>query len=409
MPWHVEDIMEKRIEFVARSLQPGVNFSAVCREFGISRTTGYLWKNRYREVGSFTELHEKSRRPHHTPTRTAEEIEARVLHEQGNWGLGAKKLQPELAKLGIRLPWITIHRILQRHQKTDSSEKQPAAVHRFEREQPNQLWQMDFKGDYPIDTGRCYPLSILDDHARFAVGLYEMDRQTREAVQPCLIQTFETYGLPDAFLLDHGTPWWNPNSGHGLTKLGVFLIQQGIRLYYCRIRHPQTQGKVERFHRTLNAAVRHRGLPPTLAGWKTLLDEFRTMYNEKRPHEALGMATPAERYTPSPRPYNPHPPLWEYPSGARVTRITPSGWMTFQGYSTFVCEALADEFVQVIEVEGLWLVRYRNRFVREINPRTGRSVPLILNDQSINGEPPSAPQRGERVLIQKSVETSNPL
>lgn len=385
MPWHVEDIMEKRIEFIVRSHQEGVNFSRLCREYGISRTTGYLWKNRYREVGCFTQLHEKSRRPHRIPNRTPDEIEDLVVQKWETWGLGAKKLQPQLAKMGIELPWITIHRILQRHQKTDSSEKQPAAVKRFEREQPNQLWQMDFKGDYPIDKGRCYPLTVLDDHARFLVGSYGLDHQTREVVQPCLIDAFETYGLPDAFLLDHGTPWWNVNSGHGLTQLGVFLIKQGIRLYFCRIRHPQTQGKVERFHRTLNAAVQHRGLPPTLADWKVFLDDFRMMYNECRPHEALGMATPAERYSPSPRLYHPNPPPWEYPSGALVVRITSSGWMSFRGCSSFVCEALANELVQLIDVDGLWLVRFRNLFVREIDPRTHRSVPLIVEDQSVNG------------------------
>ncbi|MEW6236638.1 MAG: IS481 family transposase [Candidatus Omnitrophota bacterium] len=384
MPWQVEDIMEKRIQFVAQSFQEGVNFSELCHRFGISRTTGYLWKDRFYEAGSFTQLNKKSRRPHNTPNRTPEVIEEKVVKCWEKWGEGAKKLRPKLVKQGVDLPWITIHRILKQNKKIAAKERSAAAVKRFERERPNELWQMDFKGDYPLPKGRCYPLSILDDRTRFLVGAHGLDRQTREEVQPCLIETFERYGLPEAILSDHGTPWWNVNNGHGLTKLSVFLIQQGIRLYHGRIGHPQTQGKVERFHRTLNEAVRHRGLPDSLEAWRTFLREFRTMYNEERPHEALGMVTPAERYTPSPRPYHPHPPEWEYPPGAPVTRITPSGWLTYKGCHAFVCEALAGERVQVEEAEGLLLIRYRNLYIREIEPAAGKSIPLILDDQSVN-------------------------
>ncbi len=384
MPWQVADKMDKRIEFVARSQEEGVNFSALCREFGISRPTGYLWKKRYQEVGSFTQLQKFSRRPHHSPNHTSSAIENQVLHTWKDWGDGAKKIQVTLAAKGIQLPWITIHRILKRHGKVISQTPTGSAPNRFERKHPNELWQMDFKGEYAMRGGRCYPLSILDDCSRFAVGLYGLNCQKGVGVWDSLVQTFERHGVPQAMLVDHGTPWWSTTNGHGLTWVTVKLIKQGIRLYYSRVRHPQTQGKVERFHRTLNQAVHHRGLPTTLKQWQQFLEEFRTMYNEKRAHEALGMDVPAHRFSPSPCVYNPNPPEWEYPAGSHLTRITSSGWISYKGCGAFVCEALAGELVQVQEVDSLFLVRYRHLFIREVDMQTKESRPLILHAQSIN-------------------------
>ena len=142
------------------------------------------------------------------------------------------------------------------------------AMERFERAAPNELWQMDGKGEYRVSDGTCYPLSILDDHSRYAVGLYRLAGvHGRAASIRVWCMTFERYGVPEAMLMDHGSVWWGTTNGYGLTWLSVRLIEQGIRLCYGRVHHPQTQGKVERFHRTLDEAIRHRGKPQQMAEW----------------------------------------------------------------------------------------------------------------------------------------------
>ncbi|HQO33297.1 MAG TPA: IS481 family transposase [bacterium] len=370
--------MEQRIAFVVRALEQRDNFSELCREFGISRPTGYRWVNRYREVGNFVELREKSRRPHHSPGRTAPEIEEEVERFRKRYSWGARKLRDRLwIEKGIDLPEITIHRILKRRGMIAPEESHPAATHRFERKAPNELWQMDFKGEYPLLSGHCYPLSILDDHSRFLVGLHGLPNQRGESVYGCLIETFERYGVPESLLMDHGTPWWSSSNAQGLTWVSVRLIQQGIRISLSGIKHPQTQGKVERFHRTLKAAMKHRGLPETLLQWKVALTEFRNEYNAIRPHEALDMSVPASRYQPSVRAYNPNPPEWEYPEGALVKPLNSQGCLDFNHHRYFVCEALAGERVRIEQATPYLLVSYRHMYIRQIHRESGRTEAFV--------------------------------
>jgi transposase InsO family protein len=378
MSWKTTSVMEERIKFIVRASAEEANISSLCVEFGISRTTGYRWLNRYRSCGNFGEVKELSRRPHHSPTRTHVEHEARVKAFRERYGWGAKKLQVLLEREGVSLPVITINRILKRHDLINQQASHSPAVRRFERSYPNELWQMDFKGDYAVRSGRCYPLSILDDHSRYLVGLYALGDQTGESVNTCLINTFKRYGLPEAMLMDHGTPWWSNTNGYGLTWLAVSLIKQGIRLYKSGFRHPQTQGKVERFHRTLKDSIVHAGKPRTLGDWEKAVGRFTEEYNYQRPHEALAMKVPADRYHPSPRQYKPTPAEWEYPLGAVVRRLNTQGCLDYNGNRYFVCEALANEYVQVERAESSLLVKYRHMYVREIFIETGRSAPLIL-------------------------------
>jgi len=327
MPWKVTNVMEERIKFIIRALNQDLSFSVLCKEFGISRSTGYRWLNRYRACGSISKVKELSRRPHHSPTKTSVEHEGRIKALRLRYGWGAKKLKVLVEREGVDLPVITINRILKRQGLVGLKDSHRPAIRRFERSCPNELWQMDFKGDYAVGSGRCYPLSILDDHSRFVVGLYALGDQKGESVNRCLVDTFERYGMPDAMLMDHGTPWWSNTNGYGLTWLAVSLIKQGIRLYKSGIRHPQTQGKVERFHRTLKDSIRHVGRvtncgnPKTIPEWEQALERFCNEYNHKRPHEALAMGVPARRYKSSPRKYNPKPAEWEYPSGTIVKRL----------------------------------------------------------------------------------------
>jgi hypothetical protein len=159
--------------------------------------------------------------------------------------------------------------------------------------------------------------------------------------------------------------------------LGVALIKQGIRLIYGSIGHPQTQGKVERFHRTMKQEMKHRGVPQSVEGMAKALRHFRQVYNEIRPHEALDMEVPAARYTPSPRPFNPNPPEWEYPEGADIRRVTGAGNLLYEGRQYYACKALADEQVWCRRIENRLLVTYRHMYIRQIELDTGRTTAAV--------------------------------
>lgn len=377
MPWATTSVTEQRIRFVIRASQDSVNMSALCREFGISRPTGYLWLDRYCESGSISGVFEHSRRPHHSPSRTPQHHEEHIVALRQEFGWGAKKIRVLLLREGIDLKVATINRILKRKDLIHVKDSHRPAIKHFEREHPNMLWQMDFKGDYPAGRGRCYPLSIIDDHSRFVVGLHALSGQDTETVSTRLVATFERFGVPEAMLMDHGVPWWSNSNGHGLTRLSVSLIKQGIRLYFSGIRHPQTQGKVERFHRTLADAIRHRGRPATLLGFAQVLKQIRQEYNHIRPHESLQMAVPSEHYRPSSKSYNPTPGAWEYPEGAKLMRLNMKGGLYYGRTRHFVCEALAGELVRLEELDNKLLISYRHMYVREINIETGRSITLL--------------------------------
>lgn len=367
MPWEKTDVDEQRIKFVIRAVSGKEQMAALCREFRISRPTGYRWRRKFEHAGSVTSVVECSRRPAHSPLQTEPSKEERVVALRQECGWGAKKIAVLLQEAGTPLTVTTINRILKRHGLIEKNDSHTPALQRFERAAPNQLWQMDGKSEYRVRDGTCYPLSILDDHSRYAVGLYGLQAFTAERIYPCLVRTFERYGVPEAMLMDHGSVWWGTSNGYGLTWLSVRLIEQGIQLHYGRVNHPQTQGKVERFHRTLDEEIRHRGKPKQLAEWPGALEEFRQIYNERRPHEALGMQRPRERYRESQRAYQAEPGEWEYPSGSMVRRLNPSGCLYWEGENWFVSEALAGRRVRVENVENLVLVSYRHMYVREID------------------------------------------
>lgn len=378
MPWKETDVRDERIRFVVQAEQ-GTEMAALCRAFGISRKTGYKWLRRYRQAGSLLGLEEVSRRPRHSPGRTASAVEQQVVQlrrEMGGWG--SRKLQVLLADDQIQLARSTIDQILRRLGVLQAGARSNRpAVQRFERAMPNELAQMDFKGEYRMSGGgRCYPLSVIDDHSRFSLGLYALGSQRAGEVQGKLIEWFRQYGLPSAVLIDHGTPWWSPTNGHGLTKLSVWLIKQDIRLHLSGIRHPQTQGKVERFHRTLDEAVSHWGRPQTLAGFAELFARFRALYNHRRPHESLGMRPPDSRYQPSSRPYCSQPAQWQYSADVFVLRLNSAGCLYHRGRLHFVSEALAAEWVGCREFDDKLLVQYRQMYVREIDLRTGNTRAL---------------------------------
>ena len=377
MPWESADVSEQRVKFVVRAVSGKESMTALCRLFGISRTTGYRWRKRFADAKSLAAVAEHSRRPKRSPARTAARQEEQVMALRREYGWGAKKLAVLLGEQGAPLPVITVHRILKRNGLVRMRDTHAPALQRFEHSAPNQLWQMDGKGEYRGGEASCFPLSILDDHSRYLVGLFGLRAFTAEQVYPCLVRTFERYGLPEAMLMDRGSIWWGSKNGYGLTWLSVRLIEQGIELRYGRPHHPQTQGKVERLHRTLDEAMRYRGKPRQLAEWDAALEKFRRVYNEQRPHEALQMQRPAERYRVSVRGYQEKPPEWEYPAGSMVCTLNDHGCLYWEKRNWFVCEALTGRRVQIEQVGQLLAVSYRHMYVREIDRARGCTHAMV--------------------------------
>lgn len=370
MPWKETDVMSERIQFVVSALAGKRSFSSLCRTFGISRRCGYRWLARYQAGNSFTALSDHSRAPLSSPNRTAPETEARVVALRQRYGWGAKKLHVLLRREGLNLSIATINRILRRNGLMLRKDAHQPALGHFERPNANDLWQIDFKGRFRIAEGHCYTLSILDDHSRFALGLYPLLSTAAEETYACLVHTLQTCGVPEAILMDHGTPWWNTNSSDGLSWLAVQLMKQGIRLYFSGFRHPQTQGKVEALHRTIGRAFARQGTPRTLAEAGDFFARFIVEYNYVRPHEGIDMDVPAKRYQPSPQPFKDEPAEWEYAPDLQVTRLNEQGSLSFRGKRYFVARPLANEPVAYQELAGKLLVQYRNRYVREIDLAT---------------------------------------
>jgi transposase InsO family protein len=284
------DVQEQRVRFVVAASRRARPFVRLCEEFGISRPTGMLWVERYRQAG-IAGLQERSRRPRSSPWQTAPELEEPVVelrHRYPDWG--ARKLQVLLRQRGVELTASIIRRILLRAGLVREAKGQAAARQRFERSRANELWQMDFKGP-KLWPQTVRPLSVLDDHSRYLIVLQAVGNTRAGLVREQLESAFQHCGVPEGMLMDHGIPWWNPLAPMGESQLSLWLMKQGIRLHWSRIRHPQTQGKVERFHGELQRALEYRGgAGEQLQAW---LDQYRWEHNHLRPHEALGMETPA--------------------------------------------------------------------------------------------------------------------
>lgn len=379
MPWKTETVMDQRIEFLLAAKQSGEPLSRLCQRFAISRVTGYKWLRRYEACSSLMGLKEQSRRPHHSPNRTSPRLETRVLQVRDEKGWGAEKIEQVLNREGLFLPAITIHRILKRNGRISEKDSPSLPRKRFARERCNEMAQMDFKGEYLLNAGgKCYPLSFIDDCSRYLLGLWPLESTNGEGVYERLKEHFQQHGMPEEILTDHGVPWYSASNGHGLTRLSVWLIKQGVRLRYSGIGHPQTQGKVERFHRTLKERTRHRGIPLTIQEWRKWAEEFQREYNTERPHKALGMKTPVEVYRmENLRPYQQNPAEWEYGSG-EIKRLDSKGMLYYGGGAYFVCEALSKERVRVDELEGKLVVTFRQISIREIDLQTGRSRAVLL-------------------------------
>jgi transposase InsO family protein len=329
-------VVDQREEFVRFAKQPGANISELCRRFAISRKTGYKWLGR-------DDCEDRSRRPLSSPRRTDAALESKVLKLRDRhpaWG--ARKIAHVLQRDDqVQLAPSTVNSVLQRHGRISQEASQAATPwQRFEHELPNSLWQIDFKGHFPTGKQRCHPLTVLDDHSRFNVVLQALGDEQRSSVQPVLQRAFERFGLPERINADNGHPWGSPGQPGGLTGLAVWLIRLGVRLGHSRPLHPQTNGKEERFHRTMKAEVLSRHQFRDLHEAQKHFVRWRHVYNFERPHEALGMETPASRYRPSCRAMPQELPPIDYPDGDLVRRVQKNGWICLNGHYVRLSKAL---------------------------------------------------------------------
>jgi len=343
MPWQEVSKMQARREFVRLAMAEGANRRELCRRFGIHPDTGYKWLAR---AAAGEGLKDRSRRPLTSPSRTAAAVEQQILSvRDAHPAWGARKIVHCLEREGLPSPVrSTVHDVLRRHLRVVPPSGGAAAHLRFEKPEPNLLWQMDFKGHVPLSSGgRCHPLTVIDDHSRYAVGLEACGNEQAATVQGRLERIFRRYGLPEAFFVDNGTPWGDA-SGQRWTRFGVWLLKLGIGVLHSRPYHPQSRGKNERFHRTLKAEVFTLRRLRDLTDAQRAFDDWRPVYNFDRPHQALDQQVPASRYRPSPRSMPSRLATVEYDQSEIVRRVgATKAYVSFKGRLWKVPEAFCGE------------------------------------------------------------------
>ena len=392
MAWKDVSVMSQREEFVVLASADGANVSELCHRFGVSRKMGYKWLSRYAAEGS-AGLVDQSRRPLEPAGRTSDEVEQRVLalrRQHPAWG--GRKLRRRLLDLQhvtVPVP-STITEILRRHgQLNERDGAGKPNVQRFEHAAPNDLWQMDFKGHFPMTRGgRCHPLTVLDDHSRYSIGLRACDNERTETVQRELVEMFRHSGLPRRMLMDNGPPWSDTGDQHW-TRLTAWLVRLGVSISHGRPYHPQTQGKDERFHRTLAAEVLRDHSFRDLDDTQQAFDPWRQVYNTQRPHEALSLEVPASRYRASERPFPETLPSIEYAPDVQVRRASFKGVIKFESRLVRVGRAFCREpiGVRATLTSSVYEVFYAHQSLGQFDvSQTPRGSPDVLNIHRVRRE-----------------------
>lgn len=359
---------EAREELCRLALQEGSNRRELCRQRKVRPRILYKWLDRYRREG-VCGLSDRSRRPHRSPSKTAPEMEAAVLsvrRENPVWG--GRKIAASLERQGLSAPSAsTITEILHRHGEPMVGQGQKAWK-RFEHAAPNVLWQMDFKGDVAFGKGRLHPLTVVDDHSRYAVVLHASDNERHQTVQNAVQAAFELYGLPEIIVTDNGSPWGGA-AERALTKLGVWLIEHGVAPWHSAPFHPQSHGKNERFNRTLKIELLDAHDFADLVQAQQAFDAWRHRYNYHRPHDALGLAVPADRYRPSLRRFKLEVEPFEYQPGDIMRSVDAAANISFQGRRLKASKALVGKHVAVrpTERDGVFDLVFRHVTVKSID------------------------------------------
>ena len=363
MPWKEETVENQRRAFVSEAILEGRNMSELCRKYGVTRRTGYKWLERYR---AGLTLDDQSTAPLFRPRKTPPETEALILSvrsEHPTWG--ARKILRSLENRGVGgLPSpSTATAILARNgcvSPEESAKHTPYGS--FVRDFPNDLWQMDFKGHFALRDGvRCHPLTMKDDHSRYLLCLDAYDNERWETAECSLFKVFREYGLPRAILCDNGNPWGDSKQGYTLFEL--WMMQLDVLPIHGRPMHPQTQGKEERFHRTLNEDVIKRVLLRDLAHAQDVFDAYKVEFNTERPHGALGLDVPARHYRTSGRAL---PTSWgepEYDAGRTLRKVNYKGYISIQSHRYYLSETFIGKYMELTPCADSQLAICYGRFI----------------------------------------------
>lgn len=371
MPWERKTVEEQRREF-AEAAKETKNFSALCREFGITRKTGYKWVERYKENA---DLSDKSRKPFTIANRTPIETEERIVVLRAeNPGWGAKKLKEVLERQGHEIPCVkTVNNILNRYGCISAEEsRKHQAFTRFEKEHCNEMWQTGFKGEFRMaDNNYCYPLNIFDDHSRFVIKIAPA-LSTANKVIPAFRSAFCEYGMPNSVLSDNGAQFAGFRQGY--TRFEKWLMNHDVLPIHGRIKHPQTQGKIERFHRTMQEELLKHTVMENIDDANNKFQLWREKYNNIRPHEALGMKCPAEVYIPSSRAYSDEVSPYEYGGQFHVIKVNSWGYARFDKWQVYLSETMINEYIEFRPNPhgDSFVVCYRNFKIAEFDTLSGK-------------------------------------
>jgi transposase InsO family protein len=382
MAWKQTDVTMERAKFITEYERGCWSMTDLCAAFGVSRKTGYKYLARYEEAGA-EGLRDRPRAPGRHPNRTSDEVARRIVRVRGRhptWG--SKKI---LAWLGVHEPDLalpvrsTTDEILKRLGLVEPRRRRRRATASakplVEADVANRVWPVDFKGHFRVGAGqRCDPLTITDGFSRYALECKALTLPKLEEVQECFVRVFCEFGLPEVILSDNGPPFGSTGIA-GLTRLSVWFIRLGVRPMRIEPGKPEQNGRHERFHLTLKQETAD---PPrqTIRAQQRAFTKFRRSYNEERPHEALGMRTPADFYERSSRPYPRKLPDMEYPSGGRVRE---NGSFKWRGNSVFLGEALKGQDVSLDPVgDGTFAVRFGIVPLGTLNETSAVVIPAPL-------------------------------
>src|SRR5262245_10286393 len=365
MPWRECSVMDEGVRFVGRLLD-GEAMSEVCREFGISRKTGYRIFNRYGDEG-LEALTDRSRRPVRYANQLPDPIERMIVtakKDKPHWG--ARKIRELLVRqlagdVGIPAR-STVHAVLDRHGLVAHARWR----HRFRAEgtqlsqaiKPNDLWCADFKGEFRTGDGRyCYPLTVTDQASRYLLACEALESTKEAPVIQAFARLFRERGLPTAIRSDNGLPFASPNGLYNLSRLSVFWLRLGIAIERIRPGNPQQNGRHERMHRTLKAETT-RPAGANILQQQARFDDFVKEFNQERPHEALAMKVPEDLYVTSSKAYDGLLEL-EYPFHDRDILVTNCGRICMHRKKINISHVLAGQKLGITEVDdAIWLVSF---------------------------------------------------
>lgn len=364
MPWKASSVMDERLRFVARLLE-GEQMSLLCREFGISRKTGYKIFDRYKEHG-LEALTDRSRRPVRYANQLPRQVESLIVslkQDKPHWG--ARKIRELLVRRlasDVRVPAkSTIHAVLDRHglvKRMGKRRHRAQGTPLSQGAQPNDLWCADYKGEFQLgNRAWCYPLTVTDHASRYLLLCEALESTREELAFTAFERLFKERGLPRAIRSDNGVPFASPNALFNLSKLAVWWLRLGIQIERIKPGHPQQNGRHERMHLTLKKEATR---PPGLNSLQqqARFDAFMAEFNAERPHQALGMKCPAELYTPSPRPYQGLTEL-AYPFHDREILVTACGRLCLHRKKINISTVLAGQTLGIKEVDdAIWLVSF---------------------------------------------------